>query len=156
MIFKTLCYTALRASELCNLKVKDIDLKSGVLRVLGKGSKLMEIPLSPEFIKELSKYITGKKANEYIFLSEMNNPVNPDSLRVIVSRYKKQFQEQYPKVEKVHPHVFRHTAITRMLGAEIPIEVVKEIARHSKIETTMIYTHIRPERLKKEIKKYKL
>ncbi len=150
-IFEILYGGALRVSELCGLNVRDLDLKAGTLRVLGKGSKQRIVPLghnSVALIKEYLKTRTKLTSGSPLIETVRGNRIYPRMVQRIVSKYLSKVSD----INKRSPHVLRHAAATHMLDKGADIIAVKEILGHENLSTTQIYTHVSVERLKKSYK----
>jgi len=145
---KTIIYTlatlGLRASELCNLNLDDIDWVHRLLRVKGKGGKIRYIPIPqklldgrtyPSFKNYIKKWRmnTDKKA---LFTTQQGR-LTPVRLRTIIKK-----RARMAKIPWIHPHSLRHYAATNWLRAGLNIRVVQELLGHESIETTGIYLHI--------------
>lgn len=147
-IFELLYGCALRVSELCGLKVGDVDLKRESIRVLGKGSKERIIPISKKAIEALKSYNEFRTAYSYndpLLVMESGEKIYPR----FVQRQVKKYISQKSDINKKSPHVLRHSAATHMLDNGADLLAVKEILGHENLSTTQIYTHVSIERLKK-------
>ncbi|HPN39634.1 MAG TPA: tyrosine-type recombinase/integrase [Melioribacteraceae bacterium] len=146
-----LTYTcALRVSELCNLRVNELDTNSFTVRILGKGSKLRIVPISSKTIRNIKNYLMVRPANnnEYLFLLKNGNPIYSKYVYRIINKYLSLVSDN----EKKSPHVLRHASATHMLDAGADLMAVKEILGHENLSTTQIYTHVSIERLKNTYK----
>ncbi|GAB6013472.1 tyrosine-type recombinase/integrase [Viscerimonas tarda] len=149
-IIELLFATGMRISELCNLKVPDIDLKTGIIKVFGKGSKERVIQIcNPDIKSLLKKYrkLCSNHANSdnYFFLNRLNRPVSTQSVRLMLHQY-------VPKAgitKNVTPHTYRHTFATLLLEESVDVRYIQNMMGHSSITTTQIYTHINIESQKK-------
>lgn len=150
LIVELLYDCGLRVSELVNLKIGDIDLKSKYVKCIGKGSKERLIPF-------------GKKAKESIvnYLKERESLVLKYSLitkRLLITKTGRLVNRQdiynfiHKLGEKIHksisPHTLRHTFATHLLENGADLRVVQELLGHSDVSTTQLYTHITKKRLK--------
>lgn len=151
-IFELLYGCALRVSELCNLKYKDVDFEGSTVRILGKGNKTRIVPLGSKSIKILNEYLTElpvKSQNDYLIRNENNEKIYPRLVYRIVNRNLSKVTD----VKNKSPHTLRHSAATHMLDNGADLRVVKEILGHENLSTTQIYTHVSIERLKATYKK---
>ncbi len=151
LIFELLYGEAIRVSELCNLKIKDIDFANKTLKVFGKGSKDRNIPLSNVVINSLKKYLDLRKnlsPNAPLIVTKKGAEIYPRMVQRIVKKYIAMVSD----VEKKSPHVLRHSAATHLLDDGADLLSVKEILGHENLSTTQIYTHISIEHLKKVYK----
>lgn len=152
LIFELLYATGMRVSELCQIKLKDIDQKNKTIRVLGKGS-VMRLTYYGEYAKEaLDDYLKVRdsllkdKPCEYLFINNLGNPINRGSINIIVSKRVKKIALAH----HISPHTLRHTFATSLLENGADIRVVQELLGHKKVSTTQIYTHVTSDYLKSE------
>jgi integrase/recombinase XerC len=151
----TLFYaTGIRREELVNIKVNDLDLNGGSIKVLGKRNKERIVPIGTIVISEIKNHLLIR--NELISLvSPANNcntlfvtskglPVNPKSIYTIVHKYLTLISSN----NKLSPHILRHTFATHMLDDGADINAIKEILGHSSLAATQVYTHNTIEKLK--------
>ena len=144
-IMELLYGSGLRSSELLGLKVGDLDLSGGQVKVTGKGSKQRIVPLTHESITALQKYITGRENQETVFLGARGKALNRRQLqRIVLARIR---SAHYGG--KASPHVLRHSFATHLLDRGADLKAVKELLGHANLSTTQIYTHITTDRLKK-------
>jgi integrase/recombinase XerD len=145
-IVLTLFASGLRASELISLKLADIDLEVGVIKVWdGKGGKDGIVPLSPPAIEALVAYIRDirpkhdpEQTSPYVFLSYYHG--GPMSRQGLFYRLRNIGRAALGK--DVSPHQFRHACATALLKGGADIRDVQAILRHSCIDTTEIYSHV--------------
>lgn len=152
VIFELLYGCSLRVSEVCNLKVGDIDLDNGSIRVLGKGSKTRIVPIGEQSKSNISKYLGSLE------LSNFSEPLLKTSKgRKIYEKYIYRIVNKYlskvTDIRKKSPHILRHSSATHMLDKGADLRAVKEILGHENLKTTQIYTHVSIERLKQSYKK---
>ena len=150
-IFEILYGCALRVSELCNLKVMDLDIKQQIIRVKGKGGKTRIVPLgnkSKEIVKNYLKTIEPLVSDAPLF-QKKGKALYPKYVYRIVNKYLSKVTD----VKKKSPHVLRHSAATHMLDNGADLRAVKEILGHENLSTTQIYTHVSVERLKSAYRK---
>jgi integrase/recombinase XerD len=136
VIVGLLLYTGVRVSELCGIRIKDIDFLSHQLKVLGKGGKYREIPLKIEVVESIKKYLLERRQNQY-YQSEhlilgQRGAVGRDAINRILVRITKEANLS----QKLKPHTFRHTFCTNLIGKGVPITTVSKLAGHGSIETT--------------------
>lgn len=152
VIIELLYGCALRVSELCNLKFKDIDFESSTIRILGKGNKMRIVPLgskSMEFLNNYLKQYPVSNHNDFLIRTNKNRRIYPRMVYRIVNRNLSKVTD----VKNKSPHTLRHSAATHMLDNGADLRVVKEILGHENLSTTQIYTHVSIERLKATYKK---
>lgn len=152
VIFELLYGSALRVSELCNLKYKDYNDNKGQLVVLGKGSKARIVPVGEKASLAIKNYlnmnpVTSK--DEYLIRTKKNDKLYPRLVHRIVNKYLSKVSD----IKKKSPHILRHSAATHMLDNGADLRAVKEILGHENLSTTQIYTHVSIERLKSTYKK---
>lgn len=155
-MIETMYSCGLRVSELCGLKMNDLYMEEGFLRVTGKGSKQRLVPMSPTAIKEITTYIDGKRKyidikpgyESFLFLSvRRGKPIS----RVMVFDIVKKLVQEADINKSVSPHTFRHSFATHLLEGGANLRAIQCMLGHEKIATTEIYTHIDRNRLREEI-----
>ncbi len=155
--------SGLRCSEVVNLKLQNIDIKSRFMRVLGKGNKERLVPFSNdaafyinEYINTLrSKLLLNSKNNdssEYLFLNSKGNKLTSRGLEYIMKEISK--KNGLDLGFDFHPHVLRHSFATRLLENGADLRIIQELLGHSSINTTQIYTHVSKENVKKAYDEY--
>jgi integrase/recombinase XerC len=151
-IFELLYGCSLRVSEVCNLKVGDLDLEKGSIRVLGKGSKVRIVPVGDQSKKNLNQYIETFPSENY---SEplLKNSKGKKLYEKFVYRIVNKYLSKVTDIRKKSPHILRHSSATHMLDRGADLRAVKEILGHENLKTTQIYTHVSIERLKQSYKK---
>ena len=138
--------TGVRASELITLNKDDIDFTSKNVIVYGKGNKEREVYLTATACLHLKEYLkTRDDDNEALFVTTRKpyNRLTVAGLEHILKNLGK-----IAGVEKCHPHRFRRTMATNVLRKGAPLEEVKELLGHTKLDTTMIYCTINKENVK--------
>ena len=155
-MIETMYSCGLRVSELCGLKMNDLYMEEGFLRVTGKGSKQRLVPMSPTAIKEITTYIDGTRKHidikpgfeSFLFLSiRRGKPIS----RVMVFDIVKKLVQEADINKSVSPHTFRHSFATHLLEGGASLRAIQCMLGHEKIATTEIYTHIDRNRLREEI-----
>ena len=149
-ILELLYATGLRISELTNLKLNQVDLSRGIVRVIGKGNKERIIPIGKTALTWLSNFINNYRQdfivnqnNNYIFLNKKGNPLSRKSCWSIITNYSK---KTIPN-KKISPHSLRHAFATHLLNNGADLRSVQMLLGHSSLSTTQIYTHVAKERL---------
>jgi integrase/recombinase XerD len=144
--------SGLRISELCNLKINDLNLENGFIRVKGKGNRERIALLNKFSVEMLRKYLSERKTgiDEYLFLNNRNKKISRQSVWKVVKKYAK-----HAGIGKdVKPHTLRHTFATHLLERGMDLRVVQELLGHKSIATTEIYTHLNRKKIKEIYKKY--
>jgi integrase/recombinase XerD len=150
VIVELLYGCGLRVSELANLKINDIDLKSKYIKCYGKGSKERIIPFGEKAKNALKKY---SKYREMILLKNNSNNKNlllkDDGKKISRQDIYNFIKKQGEKIHKhISPHTLRHSFATHLLENGADLRVVQELLGHSDVSTTQLYTHITKKRLK--------
>lgn len=146
--------TGVRVCELCTLLPDDIDLKSKMFKVNGKGSKETYIQITNKNVQLVLKIYKKLFANEieqcgYFFVNNRGNRLSEQSVRFMIDKYEKQVGADI----HITPHMFRHTIATLLLEEDVDIRYIQELLGHSSITTTQIYTHISMNAQKKILSK---
>jgi integrase/recombinase XerC len=143
--------TGIRRTELINLKLQNIDLSNGTLKVLGKRNKERIIPILPVVENQIKIYLTERSGlqrivdEEYFFLLLKGVKLNDSFVYRLINYY---FSNVSEKVKK-SPHILRHTFATHLLNNGADINSVKELLGHSSLASTQVYTHSSLAELKK-------
>lgn len=152
VIFEILYGSALRVSELCDLKYKEYNSNKGQFLVTGKGNKTRIVPVGEKTMLAISKYLElnpVSSKNDYLIRTKKNDKLYPRFVYRIVNKYLSGVSD----IKKKSPHILRHSAATHMLDKGADLRAVKEILGHENLSTTQIYTHVSIERLKTTYKK---
>lgn len=156
-ILELLYASGLRATELCELKWRDINSQVGCVRVIGKGRKERIVPVGKAALQAIQQYINeerpkfDKHQSEILFLSRTGKPLERIALWMLVEKAVK----KSGLIQKgVSPHVLRHCFATHLIGGGADLRIVQELLGHSDISTTQIYTHVDGDRLRAVHKKY--
>jgi integrase/recombinase XerD len=149
-ILELLYGSGLRATELCDLKLRDVNLQAGFVRVLGKGMKERIVPLGRAAAEAVGRYLAECRPGlvrgdtERLFLSKSGRPMERVGLWMLVEKYGR----SSGLLKAVSPHTLRHCFATHLIGGGADLRVVQELLGHSDISTTQIYTHVDQDRLK--------
>ena len=151
-MLETLYACGLRVSELVGLKLSQVSLDMGVVRVLGKGSKERMVPLGEEAIGWLARYLSTARVelargakSDAVFLTARRTPLTRQAFWQLVKRHGTRAGIVRAALS---PHVLRHAFATHLLNHGADLRVVQLLLGHSDITTTTIYTHVARERLK--------
>ena len=154
-ILEVLYSCGLRVSEVCGLRLSDLYLDEGFIRVTGKGDKQRLVPISDRAVAELEAYFVDRNMipikkgyEDYVFISErLKKPLS----RVMVFHFIKELVGLVGIKKSVSPHTFRHSFATHLLEGGANLRVIQAMLGHESISTTEIYTHIDRVRLREEI-----
>jgi integrase/recombinase XerD len=151
-MLETLYATGLRVSELVGLRLSQVSVDTGVVRVVGKGSKERLVPLGDEAVEWLQRYskearpmLAGSAKNECVFLTNRHTPLTRQAFWALIKRYA---IKSGIAPAALSPHVLRHAFATHLLNHGADLRVVQLLLGHADITTTTIYTHVARERLK--------
>jgi len=155
VMLEVLYATGLRVSELVELHVKDIDLESGVVRIVGKGDKQRVVPLGEVAVEELEDYIQstrpiflekhgGPGSTPYLFVTRRGSSITRQGFWKNLKRY----GQKADLDASISPHKLRHSFATHLLERGADLRIVQKLLGHADITTTEIYTHVADERLK--------
>ena len=153
-ILETLYSCGLRVSELCNLKLSNLYLEEGFIKVEGKGNKQRLVPISPRAIRELQLYFIDRNLMEikpgyedFVFISKRGKNIS----RIMVFHIIKVLAETTGITKNISPHTFRHSFATHLLEGGANLRAIQCMLGHESIGTTEIYTHIDRNMLRSEI-----
>ncbi len=149
-ILELIYSSGLRASEIINLTVNDINFEAGFITVMGKGSKERVVPFNDRAMKSLRKYmeelrprLLKNKTSRNIFLAKGGKPLTRQRLWQLIKSYSTGLPV------KVSPHTLRHCFASHLLDGGADLRALQKMLGHSDISTTQIYTKVTPDRLKK-------
>lgn len=153
-IIEVLFSCGLRVSELVNLKLSNLYLDDGFIRVTGKGNKERLVPISPKAIKELSLWFLDRNLmkikpgeQDYVFLNRRGAHLTRTMILIMLKR-----QAQTAGIQKtISPHTLRHSFATELLKGGADLRAIQVMLGHESIGTTEIYTHIDTTTLREEI-----
>jgi integrase/recombinase XerD len=158
-IIELLYSSGLRVSELVELKLSNILIDIGFLKIIGKGNKERLVPIGTEALSYLQNYIQLYRAEIKKIKSEYQNHVfinnRGESLtRVMIFLMIKKVVKQAGINKNISPHTFRHSFATHLVENGADLRVVQELLGHQSITTTEIYTHLDREYLKMVVNKF--
>jgi integrase/recombinase XerD len=150
-MFEVLYAAGLRVSELVGLKVFEVNLDAGVLRIMGKGSKERLVPLGEEavdwvrrYLKEFRPSLLKKKTSDHLFVTTRGAGMSRQAFWQNIKRYGARAVPDKP----LSPHTLRHAFATHLINHGADLRVVQMLLGHADISTTQIYTHVARERMK--------
>jgi integrase/recombinase XerD len=143
--------TGCRASEVVDLKLRDVHLDESYCRCVGKGNKERLVSLNPIAGRALEAYLTherpllaARSESEELLISKSGRKLT----RIMVWALVKKYARRIGASAKVSPHTLRHSFATHMLAGGAEIRALQELLGHASIATTQIYTHVEHTRLK--------
>ena len=149
-ILEVLYGAGLRISELCGLGPSDVDLRGGLVTVLGKRSKIRRVPLGEAAIAAIRAYLDGGRKiltgpvspPEALFLNRRGRRLTPRDARRILER------RLLSDGRAISPHTLRHAYATHLLEGGADLRAVQELLGHADVATTQLYTHLTKDRLR--------
>ena len=157
-ILETLYSCGLRVSELVNLKVQNLFLDIGFIKVLGKGMKERLVPIGTKaaecislYMNEYRKSINISEGFEgYLFINRRGKNLTRNMIFIIV----KDLVKKAGLNKNISPHTFRHSFATHLIEGGADLRAVQEMLGHESITTTEIYTHLNKNYLKEVVNKF--
>ncbi|MBA5249730.1 MAG: integrase [Gammaproteobacteria bacterium] len=143
LIIEILFSTGIRVSELCNILSSDIDYKTGVLKINGKGDKERIIHICDNEVKKIIQEYTALfhqksiQVNHFL-INRIGNKLSEQSVRLMIKKYQKLIGIN----KNITPHMFRHSFATLLLEEGVDIRYIQHMLGHSSISTTQIYTQV--------------
>ena len=157
-ILETLYSCGLRVSELVNLKVQNLFLDIGFIKVLGKGLKERLVPIGTKAAECISLYMKVYRTNinisegfeGYLFINRRGKNLTRNMIFIIV----KDLAKKAGLNKNISPHTFRHSFATHLIEGGADLRAVQEMLGHESITTTEIYTHLNKDYLKEVVNKF--
>ncbi|MBA7600493.1 Tyrosine recombinase XerD [subsurface metagenome] len=141
----------LRASELKDVRISDLRLSDGYVKVRGKGSKDRVLPLLPNLVVAIQRHLKhNKKVGPYVFLTRTGKQFDRQDVYRMVRKYTK--QASLP--DWVTPHTLRHCFATHLLSRGADLRSIQRLLGHSSIATTTIYTHLDTAQLREVVNRF--
>jgi integrase/recombinase XerD len=141
----------LRVTELVNLQVSQLNLRQGVLRVVGKGNKERLVPLGEEAAEWMERYVEEARPallrgrmSDAFFVTQRGTAMTRQAFWYLIKRY----AQHAGIVTGLSPHSLRHSFATHLLNHGADLRALQMLLGHSNLSTTQIYTHVARERLK--------
>ena len=152
IVLEFLFSTGMRVSEVSNLKVLDLNLRSNTIKIHGKGSKeRMSCILNNEISNLMKQYLSIRThSSKYAFTNKLGNHYSDQSIRNMVNSY----AQAAGVTIHITPHMFRHTFATALHDEDVSLRYVQQLLGHSSIVTTQIYTHISTKRIRHIFEKH--
>jgi integrase/recombinase XerD len=146
--------SGLRVSEAVNLRLQDVDLDTGVLTAIGKGSKTRRVPVGTSAVEWIRRYLAVRPRNELVnvdnlFVTSGGMPLTRQAIYLMVREHAMRCG-----LEDVSPHTLRHSFATHMVQNDADIRSVQQMLGHADISTTQIYTHITNKQLKRNYDRF--
>lgn len=155
-ILETIYGCGLRVSECCNLKLAQVNLNDGFLKILGKGNKERVVPIPSKTKKIMNEYFTKvrplwlKNSSNNFFINKHGHLTYSE----YVERLIKEVSMKAGIKKPITPHKLRHSYATHLLEGGADLRSIQELLGHSDISTTEIYTHVEAKRLKNSYLNY--
>jgi len=131
LIVRTIYATGVRVSELCSIRIDDIDFDEQTIRICGKGGKIRTVFIDPDTLDELGKFI-GMRYSGPVFLGQQEHPLTPRTVQLIFKRH---------APSGITPHKIRHSYASELYRRSKNLKVVQENLGHTSIKTTEVYLH---------------
>lgn len=149
--------TGLRVSELTRLRVSDLDLTEGMVRVIGKGNKQRLVPVGREALQSVERYMAETRPrllkgriSPYLFVTARGTCMTRQCFWNLLKSHGK----SVGIFRKLSPHVLRHTFATHLLDGGADLRSVQTMLGHADIGTTQIYTHVMRSRLQQTVERH--
>ena len=157
-ILETMYSCGLRVSEVVNLKLSNLYLDVGFIRVIGKGDKERLVPIGSSAIRYINIYKKDIRVHlkikpgkeDYLFLNKYGNELS----RIMIFLIIKDLAMQAEIKKNISPHTFRHSFATHLVEGGADLRAVQEMLGHESITTTEIYTHLNREFLRKTLEQF--
>lgn len=142
-VVEVLFATGARISEICSLRLNDLDFNAHTVKIFGKGAKERIIQIeNGDVLYILNRYrklfSNDINRNGFFFLNNRKSRLSEQSVRIILKNLEKQINSDI----HITPHMFRHSVATLLLEEDVDIRYIQRILGHSSITTTQIYTHV--------------
>jgi integrase/recombinase XerD len=151
-LIETIYATGLRVSELVGMKLFELSLDDGVVRVFGKGAKERLVPLGDLAAEWLARYLAeGRpsllrgRSSDALFVTRRGGAMSRQAFWMLIKKYA--LAAGIPPA-RISPHTLRHAFATHLLNHGADLRVVQLLLGHADISTTQVYTHVARERLK--------
>lgn len=154
--------TGARIQELLSIKIKDIYLsKTPIVSVTGKGRKQRSIPIMPETVTQLERYMNifhfDSQSDDFLFYiprKGRKQMMSDDNVRKILNKYRMEARKTCLEIpENIHPHLWRHSRAMHLYQHGMDLTLIAQWLGHAHLETTLIYAHADTEHKRKAIQK---
>lgn len=142
-VIELLFATGIRISELCSLKMDDVNLYDGTILIYGKGAKERKLQLANDDVTLILKkykhdFQAEMRSCNHFFVNQNGTRLSDQAVRRMIQKY-----SSLAAIDlHITPHMFRHTFATSLLEADVDIRYIQEMLGHSSINITEIYTHV--------------
>lgn len=149
-VIEILFSTGMRVSELCNIKLNNINLQAGIIKIKGKGDKERIIQICDNEAKKVLKeyfelFSEQIKKTKCFLINRLDKQISEQSVRLMIKKYQK-----ISGIDKhITPHMFRHSFATLLLEEGVDVRYIQHMLGHSSISTTQIYTKVNMKQQKK-------
>ena len=140
LIVRLLYSTMARVSELCNIRIRDIDFEKGYIQLRGKGNKERIVPVDQKTLKIFRKHLENRisyDSEDFLLVNTRNQQLSPRVIQTDIKTIKEKCGFTDSKI--ITPHVFRHTGATHLRRSGMDISELQDILGHSSPNTTRIY-----------------
>ncbi len=149
--------TGARVSEMLGLRLSDLDLRRGLVRLRGKGRKVRLVPLGEEartwlerYLREVRPQLARRPARDLVFVNARGGPLSRTGFWKIL----RNTALRAGLGKRVYPHILRHSFATHLLSNGCNLRVLQELLGHASISTTEVYTHLSIQHLKEVFQRY--
>lgn len=160
-ILELMYASGMRASEVVSFKARDVDYRSRMIRIYGKGDKERLVPISKtaamvmqEYVKRQRGDLTAKhhsiRPGDAFFLNDRGENLTVRGLEYILRQVELKTGYYYG----LHPHILRHTFATTLLDNGADLRLIQELLGHSSLNTTQVYTHVSTKTMKEQYKSF--
>jgi integrase/recombinase XerD len=157
-MLRILYASGLRATEVVSLRMGNVDVHAGFVRIVGKGSRERIVPVAPLALEALADYVRngrpaflrGRGPTNALFLSRMGRPITRQTLWNRIAKWAGAAGIR----GRISPHTLRHSFAGHLLAGGADLRAVQAMLGHADISTTQIYTHVTAERLREVHRKH--
>jgi len=156
-MLEVLYATGMRVSELVSVKLSDLNLNLGFVKIKGKGEKERLVPLGEvafeflmEYLERIRPLFANQKSKDFVFLNRRGGPLTRQRFWQIIKHYAKLSGIE---LSKISPHIIRHSFATHLLEGGADLRALQLLLGHSSLLTTQIYTHLDFKKLKETYQK---